>query len=263
METRLVMPIAMRHPDRTRFACPAAELDAVLARGAAEMISAAMDVVALESESIDGARRETRLGGAGIAGTRAIDTRRQYEVLGEGEGAAVAVPESPIRMDEHPQRRPMHRLRFHGPALERQPRRSAEGIEGDGTELGRELTDDAPGPAVERMDAAVGRFPRCGERRPLRAPDESCQDQRAHGLAARQRRNTVLCRRMKRAAQHDSSDRSRGGGALEALGAHLRSAGAAAGFDERTQPRVVEFGLDPRRGRRCLGLEIVAARPDV
>src|SRR5579859_1176618 len=130
METSLLRRKTMIGTDGACVAGSAPELETISSARAAEMRGAGADIIALERESADGARAEARLRDAGVARARAIDAHRQRQALGESERAAVAVPESPLRMDQHTQRRAMHRLRPHRPALERQPRRAAEGIEG-------------------------------------------------------------------------------------------------------------------------------------
>src|SRR5260370_23983091 len=179
MEPCLVAPEAMSRTDRTRLARPASELEAIRSGGASEMTGAGLDIIALEGEGADRTRGETRLRRAAVAGTWALDALRQRHALGESERAAIAVPEAPIPVDQHAQRRAMHRLRLHGPALERQPGRALEGIERVGAERGRKPVDDAPRPAVERIWPTVGSFRRGCENRPLCPPDEAREHQRA------------------------------------------------------------------------------------
>src|SRR5215470_13080184 len=126
MEPRLVAPESMIRTDRTRVARAASELEALRSGDASEMAGAGFDVVALEGEGADGTGGEAGLGRAGVAGTRALDALRQRPTLREGQCAPVAVPEPPIRVDQHAQHRAMHGLRLHGPALERQPGRPFE-----------------------------------------------------------------------------------------------------------------------------------------
>src|SRR5260370_15830742 len=123
MEARLVLLEPMIGTDRTRVSRTASELHAILSGCASQLTSTGRDVIALGAEGADGAHAEARLRRAGIAGARAIDPLRQSEALGEGERTTVTVPEAPVRMDQHAERRAVHRLRSRRPALEGQPRR--------------------------------------------------------------------------------------------------------------------------------------------
>src|SRR5947207_5082090 len=172
MEARLVLLEPMIGTDGTCIPRAASEFHAIPSGGASQMIGASGDVIALEAEGADGARAEARLRRAGIARIRAIDPLRQGETLGKGERPTVTVPEAPVRMDQHAQRRAVYRLRSRRPALERQPRRSFERIKGHGAKFERQPANDAARPAIERVRGAVQSFRRRGESRPLAAPHE-------------------------------------------------------------------------------------------
>src|SRR6266568_324124 len=172
MEARLALLESMIGTDRTRVSRAASELHAILSGRASQMAGTGRDVIALEAKGADGARAEARFRRAGIAGTRSIDLLRQSEALGEGKRAAVTVPEAPVRMDQHAERRAVHRLRSRRPALEGQPRRAFERIKRHGTEVERQPANDAARPAIERVRVAVQSFRRRGKSRPLAAPYE-------------------------------------------------------------------------------------------
>src|SRR5260370_9589027 len=187
MEARLVALEPIFGRDRARVSRTASELHAIRSGGASQMTGTGRDVIALEAEGADGARAEARLRRAGIAGTRAIDPLGQGEALGERERATVTVPEAPVRMDQHAERRAVRRLRSRRPALEGQPRRAFERIKRHGAELERQPTNDAARPAIERVRVALRSFWRRGESRPLAAPPEPRPYARAPRRAIRAR----------------------------------------------------------------------------
>src|SRR5579862_2590760 len=107
MEARLLRTEAMLGTDRTRLAHPASKFHAVVALGAPDMARAGADIELLGGVGADRARAETRLRGADVAGARPLEPFRKSETLRKNERAAIAVPEAPIRMNQHAERRGM------------------------------------------------------------------------------------------------------------------------------------------------------------
>src|SRR5207245_350988 len=114
-------PVLVSVADRAGASRAASAVEAVAAVRAAKMTGAGVDVVPLGAEGSDGTGGQTRFRKAAIARVAAVDGRRNRPACSYGERAAVAVPEAPLRMDQHAERRPVDRLRLQRPALERQP----------------------------------------------------------------------------------------------------------------------------------------------
>ena len=221
MEMRLIRPVAIVRPDGAGAAGAAAEAHAIRAGRHGYMADAGRHIIAVAAECPDRAGRKAGLGGAAVAWAGAQVGMGQRDPLGERQRAAIGMPKAPVGMDQDAERRRMDRLRAPCPALERQVGRTAEREERSGPEHGRQLPDQAAGPAIQRMGRAVVRLGRCFESQPL---------QIAH--------------------QPDEHDRPRVGGRVIAVPRMKRAAAGKAGGldgpDDRLQLHAV--ALRPGRG---------------
>lgn len=158
------------------------------------------DVIAFHRESIDRTGGQTRLVRATVTRPWPSIGRRQFERLAKRQRAAPGMPQAPIGMDQHAERRWMYRFRFLRPAEEGQPRRTLKRKQRRRAELMCEVANDAQRPAVQRIGRAVVCFRRVPEMPPVSIAGEADENQRA-GIAAIR---PVVRRRMKCAAIRQS-----------------------------------------------------------
>ena len=184
--------------------CPprqATATHAFTARGSIDMADAGRHVVTSVGEGIHGTGRQARTVDATVAGARPAGAWRQRQAFGKGEGTAVRMPQAVIRMDQDSEGRRRNRLRPHGPALEWQVGWRTEREEWCGIDFGGDLSQDAPGPTVERMRDSVLRLGRPRKERPQTGADIADQDERTRHGARRQGGYAIVGLRMKAAAQ--------------------------------------------------------------
>ena len=85
MEAGLIAPEPMTGADRASLSRAAAEIEAIAAAGASQMIGAGPNVVTPRAERAHGTRAEARLRRAAIAGARALHRRAERQTPGKGE----------------------------------------------------------------------------------------------------------------------------------------------------------------------------------
>src|SRR5262249_11512213 len=155
VKTPLSRIIAIVRPDGTGAAGQAAAVHASLARPATDVPDTGRHVVAPLAEGPDRAGGQAGLLRAAVTGPRPLCARRQGQPFGKGERAAVGMPKTIVRVNEDAERRRRHRLRPHGPALERQIGRPPEGEQRLGGDIACDRADDPLRPAIEWIRRAV------------------------------------------------------------------------------------------------------------
>ena len=99
VESRLIRRVTVVLPDRAGMACATPKIETIGAIGTAQMPCAGGNVVTLWAKSVHWAGRQAGLCVAGGAGAWPLIGWRQRPFIGEGEGAAVGMPEAKLWID--------------------------------------------------------------------------------------------------------------------------------------------------------------------
>ena len=179
--------------------------------------------------------------------------RGEIQRLGKGERTAIAVPQTPSRMDEQTERRGHDRFRPHRPALEGMEGRSPERIERAGAKVRSQRVDKALRPAIERVGQSVTGLGRRGEGAVAGATDPAEKDERTD-LAPRQEMRDAILRARLEGATKDEAERGQAGGERGQIHAHIRPAASLAGQGQRACARSYSGGLGDLRPACTAGL---------
>ena len=152
METGLFWDIAVGLPHRTGVAGKAALLPAGSAGGRADMVGAAVDLIAVYGKSRDRTGREAGAVPTAVAGAGLHWPGGQGEPRLEAKGGAVGMPKAEIGMDEDAQGRGVDPIGLERPTLERVIGWAVEWEEGCAcTKLDGGRTHEPARPTIERI----------------------------------------------------------------------------------------------------------------
>lgn len=158
MKARLCCRVAVGLTYRTSGACQASGFRTRIERYP-KMSGTGCDIIASGSESTDGAGRQARAFSAADTGAEFLSFHRppigQLQPFREEERASIGVPKAEARVNQRSDWGRPDRGSSPGPAQEGMMRRAAKGEDGGGSQLVRQVTQDAKGPAIQAVFIAV------------------------------------------------------------------------------------------------------------